>query len=129
MRLGIVERLHADLGKASLLSESLRVAASLAADEEWNLAQFELGIRLPGSIVARALLRSRRRRFGDERCTMAEVRGRRGIRELEVVAEHAEQVFFKAHHQRVNPGVEDDVRSFESHLGRIARRKILHVHR
>jgi hypothetical protein len=49
--------------------------------------------------------------------------------ELEVVAEHVQQVLFEAHHQRVHPGVEHHVRALEAHLRRVARREVLHVHR
>ena len=49
--------------------------------------------------------------------------------EFDVVAEHAEQMFLEAHHQRMHPGIEDDVRAFEAHLRRVARREVLHVHR
>ena len=68
------------------------------------------------------------RRFRARRSAVAEMRGRRVVVELEVVAEHREQMLFEAHHQRMDPGVEDDVRALEAHLRRIAGREILHVH-
>jgi hypothetical protein len=49
--------------------------------------------------------------------------------ELEVAAEHAQQVFFQPHHQRMHPGVEEHVGALEAHLRRMARREVLHVHR
>ena len=58
-----------------------------------------------------------------------QVRGRGAVVELEVVAEHVEQVLLEPHHQRMDPGVEDDVGAFEAHLRRVARREVLHVHR
>ena len=57
------------------------------------------------------------------------MRGRGLVVEFEVVAEHAEQMLFEAHHQRMHPGVEHHVGAFEAHLRRVARREILHVHR
>ena len=59
---------------------------------------------------------------------VAEVRGRRLVVELEVIAEHVDQMFLEPHHQRVNPAVEDHVGAFEAHLRRIAGREILHMH-
>ena len=49
--------------------------------------------------------------------------------ELEVLAEHPEQMLLQAHHQRMDPGVEEDVRALEAHLRRVARREVLHVDR
>jgi len=49
--------------------------------------------------------------------------------EFEVVLEHAQQVFFQTHHQRMNPGIEEHVGAFETHLRGIAGREILHMHR
>ncbi len=49
--------------------------------------------------------------------------------ELEVLPEHGDQVLLEPHHQRVDPGVEDDVGTLEPHLRRIPGRKILDVHR
>ena len=49
--------------------------------------------------------------------------------ELEVAPEHAQQVFFQAHHQRMHPGVKQHVGTFEAHLRRVARREILHMDR
>ena len=47
---------------------------------------------------------------------------------LKVFPEHAQQVLFKPHHQRMHPGVEQNIRAFKSHLGRVACREILHMH-
>ena len=57
------------------------------------------------------------------------MRGRSTSVELEVFAEHADQVFFQAHHQRVHPSVEQHIRAFKTHLRRVAGREVLHVHR
>ena len=55
----------------------------------------------------------RRARLG----TMAaQVRRSRVFMKLEVAAEHADQVFFQAHHQRMDPGVEHHVGALETHL-------------
>ena len=51
------------------------------------------------------------------------------IHEFEIVAEHADQMLLKAHHQRVYPGVEDDIRPLESHLRGVAGGHILHMQR
>ncbi len=48
---------------------------------------------------------------------------------LEILAEHGEEVLFEAHHQRVNPCVEDHIGALEPHLRRVAGGEILHVHR
>ena len=48
---------------------------------------------------------------------------------LKVFPEHAEQMLFKTHHERMHPGVEQNIRAFKSHLGRVACREILHMHR
>lgn len=40
-----------------------------------------------------------------------------GIREFEVIAEHAQQMFFQTHHQRMHPGIKEHVGAFETHLG------------
>ena len=58
---------------------------------------------------------------------LAEMGRRRFAVELEVVAEHRQQVFLQAHHQRMDPGVEDHVGALEPHLRRVARREILDV--
>jgi hypothetical protein len=52
--------------------------------------------------------------------TLAEPRceGRAPIVELEVLAEHRQQVLLQAHHQRMHPGVEEHVRALEAHLRR-----------
>ena len=55
----------------------------------------------------------------------AEMRWCRFAVELEVVAEHRQQVFLQAHHQRMDPGVEDHVGALEAHLRRVARREVL----
>ena len=41
----------------------------------------------------------------------------------------AEQMLFQAHHQRMDPGVEDHVGALEAHLRGVAGREILHMHR
>ena len=56
---------------------------------------------------------------------MAEV----AVHKLEIVAEHADQVFLQAHHQRVHPGIKNHIRPLPTHLGRVAGRHILHVQR
>ena len=40
-----------------------------------------------------------------------------------------QQMFLKAHHQRMHPRIKDDVRSFPSHLRRVARGNVLHMER
>ena len=59
---------------------------------------------------------------------MAEVGGCGLIIEFEIIAEHVNEMFFEAHHQRMHPGVEDDVGAFETHLWGIAGREVLHMH-
>ena len=59
----------------------------------------------------------------------AVVAGTGFIVELEIIAEHVQQMFFQTHHQRMNPGVEQDIRAFVPHLRRIARREVLNVDR
>ena len=54
---------------------------------------------------------------------------RHTIAEFEILTEHAEQMFFEPHHQRMHPGIEDDIGTFKTHLRRIARGEILHMHR
>ena len=49
--------------------------------------------------------------------------------ELEVFAEHAEQMLLEPHHQRMNPGVEQHIRALEAHLRRVSGGKILNVDR
>ena len=49
------------------------------------------------------------------------------IHELEVMAEHADQMFLQTHHQRVHPAVEDHIGPLPAHLRRIAGRYILHM--
>ena len=51
------------------------------------------------------------------------------IHELEVVTEHADQMFLQAHHQRMHPAVEDHIGPLPTHLRRIAGRHVLHVQR
>ena len=48
---------------------------------------------------------------------------------LEVIPEHVQKMLFQTHHQRMHPGVEQHVGAFESHLRRVARREVLHMHR
>jgi hypothetical protein len=47
--------------------------------------------------------------------------------ELEVVAEHVEQVLLESHHQRVHPRVEQHVGALPPDLRRVAGRHVLHV--
>ena len=55
--------------------------------------------------------------------------GGRGIfMKLSIAPEHADQVLFQSHHERVHPGVEHHVGTFKTHLRRITRRKVLYVH-
>ena len=56
------------------------------------------------------------------------MRGRSTGVELEVLAEHADQVLFQAHHQRVHPGVEQHISAFKTHLRGVAGGEVLHVH-
>ena len=49
--------------------------------------------------------------------------------ELKVFAEHAQQMLFQTHHQRMHPGVKQDVGTFKTHLRRIAGREVLHMDR
>ena len=46
--------------------------------------------------------------------------GREALAKLEIPAEHGQEVFFEAHHQGADPGIEDDIRPFEAHLRGIA---------
>ena len=48
--------------------------------------------------------------------------------EFKVLAEHAQQVFFQAHHQRMDPGVKQHIGTFKTHLRCVARGEILYVH-
>ena len=48
---------------------------------------------------------------------------------LEILAEHAQKVFFQAHHQRMYPGVEQNVGALRPHLRGVAGGEVLHVHR
>jgi hypothetical protein len=57
------------------------------------------------------------------------VRGHGIVGEFEVLAEHAQQVLFQTHGQRMNPAVENDIRTFVAHLRRVARREVLYVRR
>jgi hypothetical protein len=56
---------------------------------------------------------SQGRGLGHSPLEMAEV----AIDKLKVVAEHADQVFLQAHHQRVHPGIENHVGPLRTHLG------------
>ena len=116
MRFGVVEGLDGDAGYPLVAGEAFGIAASLAANEEGDLAEFPLGIGRPAGVFSNG---------GD--CRLAEMRGCRFAMELEVVAEHRQQVFLQTHHQRVYPRVEDHVGTFETHLRRVARREILNV--
>ena len=60
--------------------------------------------------------------------TRTQVRGRRAVVELEVFAEHTQQVLFQTHHQRVHPSVKQDIGTLKAHLRRVTRREILHMH-
>ena len=51
------------------------------------------------------------------------------VHELKVMAEHADQVFLQAHHQGVDPTVEDDVGPLPTHLRGVAGRHVLHMKR
>ena len=57
--------------------------------------------------------------------TRAEVAPR--LPELEVLAEHRDQMLLEPHHQRMDPGVEDHVRPFPPHLRAIPRGDVLHM--
>ena len=59
----------------------------------------------------------------------AEMAGTSGIRKFEIVAEHGEQMLLQPHHQRMHPGVENDIGAFETHLRTVPRREILNMHR
>src|SRR3954452_620112 len=92
VRFGIVERLDGDGREALRQGEALGVVAGLAADKERDLQQLGLRLRRP----ARRAGRGRGCRGG-----RPEVRGGGPVVELEVLAEHPEQVLLEAHHQRV----------------------------
>ncbi len=64
---------------------------------------------------------------GAGRVGVAEMRGGGALAELAVLAEHRQQVLLQAHHQRVDPGVEQHVGALEAHLRRVARGEVLHV--
>ena len=49
--------------------------------------------------------------------------------EFKILTEHAQQVLFQAHHERVHPGVKNDIGALKTHLRCIACREILHVNR
>ena len=44
------------------------------------------------------------------------VGGASGVVELKIFAEHRKEVLFEAHHERMDPGVEQHVGAFETHL-------------
>ena len=62
-------------------------------------------------------------------CGFAQMRCAGVVVKFAVVAEHAQQMFLQAHHQRMHPGVEDNVGAFKPHLRGVACRKVLHMHR
>ena len=57
----------------------------------------------------------------------AQMRCASAIMKFEIIAEHRQQMLFKAHDQWMDPTVENDIGAFKTHLGREARRKILNV--
>ena len=59
---------------------------------------------------------------------MTQMRRRGTIMKFMIIAEHREKMFFKSHHQRMNPCIENHIRAFKAHLRRIACREILHMH-
>ena len=79
-------------------------------------------------VAALAATHADRKAIAAMRAGLAQMRRRCAVVELEVVLEHVQEVFLQAHHQRVHPGVEEDIGAFEAHLGCIPRRKVLHVH-
>jgi hypothetical protein len=110
------------------LSEALRVAAGLAAHEERDLAEFLLGVGRPSERHWGCLECGRRQ---DDRLRGVPGPEMRGgvVAELRILPEHADEMLFEPHHQRVDPRVEDDVGALEPHLRRVAGREVLDVDR
>src|SRR5450631_2029533 len=100
VRFGIVERLDGYGGHAIFISEAFGVAAGFAANEEWNLAQFSLGIGRPDEGDVRNEGR-RSGRFGEPNrriirrraMSRAQMRRHSAVHELEIVLEHRQQMF------------------------------------
>eukprot|EP01136_Pigoraptor_vietnamica_P016177 Opistho-1_new@59960 len=130
MGFGIVKGLQGDDGQAFVPGIEFGVAAGLAANEKRDLAQFLFGLDAPGGGGRRGAGRLGHRN-GSRRGLVraAQVRGRGVFVEFGVAAEHADQVLFQAHHERVHPGVEQHVGALETHLRRVARGEVLHMHR
>ena len=103
MGFGIVQGFHCDGVQRLLAGKLLGVAAGFAAHEERDLAKLLLGVGGP-----RELRIDRRHNRLFAHCA-TEMRGCSTIVELEIFAEHSQQVFLQAHHQRVDPGVEQHV--------------------
>lgn len=121
VRFGIVKCLDGYGGDAVFVGELFfSVAASLAANEKWNLVEFLLGIRGPDDGIH--VRRNDRRRLGPSngwrcgggRMSGTQMRRHSAVLEFEIVLEHRQQMFFQAHHQRMHPGIEDDVRALDS---------------
>src|SRR5512136_546689 len=98
-RFCIIERLDGYGRKAALGGEFLRVAARLAANEEGHFLEFLF--RFGGPVDDDAADDRR----GGERLLAAEMRRRRAVMELDVVAEHGDEMLLETHHQRMDPGV------------------------
>ena len=120
MRFRIVQRFHSDACDVALQREVLGVAPCLAAHKKRYLLKLLFRRRIPDQGGFGGCDRCRRH---------GQMRGTGCVVEFDIIAEHAEKVFFRAHHQRMHPGVEDDVATLESHLWRVARREILHMYR
>ena len=132
VRFCIVQCLDRDGGEASLHSEAFGIAACLAAHKERYLAEFAL--RVGGPLRDRRRLHrrltARCRRLGRQvdRFACSRQMRRRGVAvEFPIFAKQTEEMFLKAHHQRMNESVENDVGAFETHLRRVARGKVLDV--
>ena len=53
--------------------------------------------------------------------------GPNAVVELKIITEHVQEMFFETHDQRMNPGIEQYIRTLQPHLGRVSSRVILDV--
>src|SRR6056297_2883043 len=134
MGLRLVKGVDTDFLHPALGREGFGVALGLAAHEERDLLQFlfrrgqphdldRAGIGL-GGFRRNSLCLADITQLG----LVAVMAGAGIVVELEILAEHGQQVFLKPHDQRMYPGVEDHVCAFDTHLRAVARREILNMH-
>src|SRR5271165_1856014 len=126
---GFIERAYGDRRESALARERFGVAPCASAHEERNLLELALRLERP----ACRLRGGRRHRrltvaWGAQRLRRAaEMRRRSPVMELGIVAEHRQKMLLEAHHERMDPRVEQDVRTLEAHLWRVASREILNM--